>query len=496
MSESHLYPFVPWRGEPESEKLPLLETAFTPSGEIIPEFERLIRMKESIAKESQRRAEAGLPLVNFVGIHASPNRDTAARTLLGQLLVTPERLGVETKVFTIDDKDGNISPQKITDIIEAVKDADGIIITTHTKQGTLNSRYMMLQEALEKAELKGKLFYFAHTFDDPERDSQLRPEYSVSQFFQEKGCVSIPYPLYVHTEGLNENWVVRDIERSGVNLVRLLERFSGSQLQELVQHPSLAERSRGHGDLTPAWKSLRRKVEKINKEREKKGEDPLAALFVLGGENPEGYSASIAKGLALNFEYLGVKADWLHLAKSNIAPSDGDPSVHLAQEIPSAEWKIRTGSAEEAFIKMLRADIIIFVTTIRWFEISGRMQQFIERTVTLENEGFLLEGKAFGTIVTFGEAGAPDAQARLERYARDNGMMIIPYGGINLRLGAEPSESTEYEIRRHRKTPKIRGMAALGTALVADILLTNGGRMSGIRWDHLNPLLPFVSAED
>lgn len=493
----HLHPFVPWRGEPESEKLPLWETAFTPSGEVIPEFERLIRMKEAIAKENKRRTEAGLPPVNFIGIHASSGQDTPSKTLLEQLLITPERLGVETKIFTIDDKDGNISPQKIADIIKAVKDADGIIITTHTKRGTLNSRYMLLQEALESTNLKGKLFYFAHTFDDPEKDSQLRPEYSVSQFFQGKGCLLPPYPLYVHTEGLNENWIPRDIERSGINLIRLLERFSGSQLQELVQHPNLAERSKGHGDLTPAWKSLRRKVEKINKEREEKGEDPLTALFVLAGENPQGYSATIAKDLALNFEYLGVRADWFHIARSTIAPSEGNPNVTLAQEIPSADWAIRPGSVEEAYIKMLEADIIIFTAPVRWFEISGRMQQFIERMVALENQSFLLEGKAFGTIITFGEAGAPDAQARLERYARNDGMTVIPYGGINLRLGAEPSESTEYEVRRKRgKRAKIRRMAALGTSLVTDILVTDGGRMSRIRWDHLNPLLPLVSAED
>lgn len=493
----HLLPFVPWRGEPESEKLPLRETAFTPSGEVIPEFERLIRMKESISKENEKRAEAGLSPVNFVGIHASSGQDTPSKTLLEQLLITPERLGVETKIFTIDDKDGNISPQKIADIIEAVKDADGIIITTHTKRGTLNSRYMMLQEALEGMDLKGKLFYFAHTFDDPEKDSQLRPEYSVSQFFQGKGCLLPPYPLYVHTEGLNENWIPRDIERSGINLIRLLERFSGSQLQELVQHPNLAERSKGHGDMTPAWKSLRRKVEKINKGREKIGEGPLTALFVLAGENPQGYSATIAKDLALNFEYLGVRADWFHIARSTIAPSEGDPNVTLAQEIPNEDWDIRPGSMEEAYLKMLNADIIIFATPIRWFEVAGPMQKFIERTVALENQSFLLEGKGFGTIITFGEAGAPDAQARLERYARDNGMMIVPYGGINLRLGAEPSENTESVVRRKKgKKAEIRRMAALGTALVTDVLATDGGGMSRIRWDHLNPLLPLVSAED
>lgn len=488
----HLRPFVPWRGEPESERLRLWESAFTLQGEIIPEFERLLRLKGLIIQENEKRVESGLPRVNIVGIHASSGQDTPSKALLGQLLVNPERLGIETGILSVDDKNGNLSPQKIGEIKEAVRKADGIIITTHTKRGTLNSCYMTVQEALEDLDLKGKVFYFAHTFDDPERDSQLSPEYNVYQFFHEKGCLSIPYPLYVHTEGLNETWVTRDIERSGINLIRLLQRFSGSQLQELVQHPSLAEKLKNHGDITPTWKSLRRKVERINKERKEKGEGSLTALFVLGGENPQGYSATVARDLALNFGYLGVKTEWVQLAKSYIAPSDGDPNTYLAQEIPTEYWKIRPGSAEEAFLKMLQADIIIFTAPVRFFEIAGRMQQFLERTITLENQGFLLEGKAFGTIITFGEAGALEAQARLEHYARNTGMMVIP--GIILRLGMEPPENPEDIIRRKKgKKAQIRRAAAFGTALVTDILVADGKQF---RWDHLNPLLPLVSAED
>lgn len=493
----HLRPFVPWRSELADENLPLTQSGFTPEGEIHPEFTRLSQLKKKIEKESEKRTEKGLSPVNIVGIHASADTDVASAVLLEQLLTTPERLGVKTKILSTDDSDGNISPQKINEIVEAVKKADGVIITTHTKRGTLNSRCMMIQEALEAVDLQGKSFYFAHTFDDPDRDSQLRPEYSISQFFQEKGCIAPPYPLYLHTEGLNEAWVTRDIERSGTNLVRLLSRFSDSQFRQLVEKPKQAEKRVDHRDLTPAWKSLRRKVEKLNREREQVGENPINAVFVFGGENPDGYSATTAANLADNFNYLGVKTDWVHLYRSYIAPTGGDPTVTLAQEIPEADWKIPPGSTEEAYLKMLGADIIIFVTPVRWFEIAGRLQQFIERTVVLENQSFLLEGKAFGTVITFGEAGAPDAQARLERYARDNGMMIIPYGGVNVRLGAEPSENPEYVLNSTKgKKSQLRRMAAIGTALVTDILATDGGKMAKIRWDHLNPLLPMVSAED
>lgn len=493
----HLRPYVPWRGELEDENLPLRQSAFTETGQIHPEFKRLQLMKQVIAEENKRRSEKDLAPVNIVGIHASSESEISSKTLLGQLLLTPGWLGIETRMLTLNDSNGNVSGQKIDEAVEAIKVADGIIVTTHTKRGSLNSRCIMLLEALEDARLAGKFFYFAHTFDDPDKDSQLRPEYSISAFFQEKGCLSPPYPLYVHTEGLNETWVARDIERTGTNLVRLLNRFARSQLRLLVENPRLSERKVNRGDLTPAWKSLRRKVEKLNKEREQIGENPLTALFVFGGENPEGYSATVAADLKANFNYLGVKTDWLHLFKSQIGLTTGDPHVKLAQEIPDENWKIPPHSTEEAYIKMLEADIVIFVTPVRWFEVAGRLQQFIERTTALENQSFLLEGKAFGTIITFGEAGAPDAEARLERWARDNGMMIIPYGGVNVRLGATPPENADYVLRSKKgKKGQLRRMAATGTALVTDILAADGSQLARIRWDHLNPLLPMVWAED
>lgn len=490
----HLRSFVPWNGELEDEKLPLSETAFTPEGEIIPEFKRLLQLKDSIACENDKRVEKGQPPVNLVGIHASSDQDIPSKALLEQLLLTPERLGIKTKIFTVDDKNGRISFRKIEEIKKAVQNADGIIITTHTKGGSLNSRYMSVQEALDEIDLKGKVFYFSHTFDNPETDSQLRPEYNASQFFQRKGCLSIPYPLYVHTGGLNETWVTRDVERSGINLIRILQRLANSQLKEFVQNPELAEKKGKSDELTQTWKSLRRKVEKINKEREEKGEGPLTALFVLAGENPEGYSAALAKELALNFKYLGVKTDWFNIARSKIAPSEGDPNVTLAQEIPNEDWQIRPGSMEEAYVKMLEADMIIFTTPVRLFEAANTMQKFVERTVALANQGFLLEGKVFCTLITYGEAGASDVQARLDRCGRDHGMINPPYGGVSLRLGAEPSKSAKDMIRS--KKAQIRRMAVFATAMVTDILIADGKKASKMRFDHLNPLLSLVSAED
>lgn len=497
----HLRPFVPWRGEPESEELPLVESAFDKKGNILPEFTRLLAMKESIAQENIRRAEQGLLPVNIIGIHASANEHVLSRELLKQLLVTPERLGMEIKTLSVNGRNGQISPQKIRNITEALKNADGFIITTHTEEGELNDHYVLLRKALKEADLKGKFFAFAHTFDKRGRDSEVAPLYAVNRFFANRGCINTPYPyIYMHTEGLNENWATREVERVGTNFIRLLERFSRSQLKELVLNPEVAETRTYGGELTAVWKSLRRKVEKINREREAIGEGPLTALFIASGENPEGFSATVARELALNFEYLGVRAQWLYLARTNMAFTTGDPNVTLSEEIPSEDWPIIKGSIEEAYLKVLNADIVIADLQVRGLEAAARLQQFIERSFALE-EGFLLEGKAFGTIITFGEAGAVDTQSRLERIAQDNGMMVIPYGGINVHLTSDPQRAGVRGKRKERdfnyqavlekegRRGKLRQMGVLGTALTVDILLTDGAQLSKIRWDHLNPLL-------
>ena len=112
--------------------------------------------------------------------------------------------------------------------------------------------------------------------------------------------------------------------------------------------------------------------------------------------------------------------------------------------------------------------MIIFSTPVRWFGVSWHLQKFMERMTPLETSGFLLEGKAFGTIVTFGEAGGTEVRSHLGHFALHNGLMPIPFGGIN--------EHLTFDLKQSKGLPfaKVHGMAARGTALLVDFLAADG----------------------
>lgn len=500
----YLRPFFPWRDEPESEKLPLVESAFTSEGEVEASFGRLAATKEAILIENQRRKEKHLDPVTFVGIHASRSTDNASNVLMCRLLDTPERLGIRTKEMTVYNEEGKLDEERIREVVEQIKKADGFVITTHTKQGVLNSHLTTLLEALETEKLAGKLVAFSHTFSDEDKDSQTGPTRLIQRFFQNKGCIILPYSLmYAHSGDANEPWLERDFERNGVNFVKTLARLGKSKLPELLEDPSVLEIRKTGGEISQAWLELRDRVAYINKERTAKGEKPLNVLFVLGGENPTGYSARTAKALEKNFQFLGLETDTLHLAQAEqaIQPSSGNPEVTLKEVMPEkeGEYKEEDKSMQKAYEKLVQADIVIFTSPVRWFDVSSRLQRFLERMTPMEASGFLLEGKAFGTLVTFGEADAVDAESRLQIFASHNGMMSIPLGGVRIRLsfdpkGKEDPKSRDFLDSKRYKT--IRRMAALGTALTTELLAADGKDVGKIRWDHLNPLLAVLSPED
>ncbi len=487
----YLRKVFPWRDEPESEQLPLAESAFAENKEIKPEFAHLLKLKKAITAENERRKNAGLQPVTFLGIHASTNEDKASQLLVHRLLDVTERLGVKTDFIALSDEEGALDQAHIQETINKIRESDGFVITTHTRRGVLNSYMATLLEALEKENLSGKLVSFSHTFSDEDKDSQIGPPQLIERFFTEKGCVILPYSLmYVHEGEANEKWLERDIERNGVNFVKAVERLSTSELPNFLMNPDILKKRKVEGKISPEWEKLKSKVESINEARRNKQEKPLNVLFVFGGENPKGYSTRTAKVLAKNFEYLGLATNIMHLA----AEKKGAETTDTIQEPEASDAHII-----EMYKKILDADIIIFSTPVFWFEASSRLQKFIEQTTPLEVSGFLLEGKAFGTVITFSEAGATDVESRLKTFAQHNGMMNIPLGGLKVRLGSSSQEKANIrnaDFLNESRYENISQMAAMGTVLLTEFLATDGKDVKKFRLDHLNSLLSILSPED
>ncbi|MDP3710671.1 MAG: NAD(P)H-dependent oxidoreductase [bacterium] len=502
----YLKPFLKWvREHPESANLPLVESGFIAEGTIHPDFEQLHLLKKRIAEENERRHKRQEHPISFVGIHASPRRDEGSYQLLDKVLDTPERLGVKKKLLTFYDEEGVFRPENIQETVEAIRRADGFMITTHTRRGILNSYITALLEALENENLAGKVVSFSHTFSKPEKDSQIVPLQLLRRFFEEKGCIILPYSsMYAHEGEANEPWLVRDIERNGVNFIQAIDRLGRSQLPDLLTDPAQLQVRKREGETEPAWENLQGRVKFINKERAERNERPLNVLFVLGGENPKGYSARATRVLEKNFQFLGLETDTINLAEEDekIKFTSGNPEVTLEEAMPQLRGEQETAedvAMQDAYIKLLGADVVIFTTPVRWFGVSARLQKFIERTTPLEVSGFLLAGKAFGSLITFSESGATEAEARLQTFADNNGMMNIPLGGLKLRLGSSPEGKKNPKNKNFLATPRyksIRQMAAMGTALITEFLVADGVKVSHLSFDHLNPLLSIVSPED
>ena len=450
--------------------------------------------REAIEAENEQRKNHGKELVTIVGVHAAPQEDSLSRQMIDRITDSARDVGMERKIIEISTDAGMVSREAIDRAVQDIRSADGLVITTHTKGGRFNLLCTALFEALEDVDLHGKLVGFAHTYDSPAEDMQVGPSMVAQRFFQEKGCLILPYSfMYAHTGSKDEAWVERDIVGNGIRIARGIERLTRSHLVNLLEDPDALERRKVGGTLNPEWGRLKKRVGEISAERKEQGQKRLNVLFVLGGESEKGKGVRISKLLGKNFEFLGLKTNTLHLASQEgmIESTMGNPNLTLANVVGGEGARDTDASMQEAYRALLQADMIIFSTPVRWFNISWHLQKFMERMTPLEASGFLLEGKAFGTIVTFGEAGGTEVQSHLDHFALHNGLMSIPFGGIN--------EHLTFDLKQSRGLPfaKAHGMAARGTALLVDFLAADGSEMRKIDFkDIQHPLEEMVDPGD
>lgn len=463
------------------------------------EERRRTATRKLIQEENDRRAARGEKPITLVGIHAAPRGDTLSSQMLYRMSESAENVGIHRALIELSDENGKLDPAAIERAVEEIKSSDGILISTHTKGGRFNTYATMLLEALEEVDLKGKIVGFSHTYADPEKDEQVGPLKTAQSFFRSKGSLMVPYTfMYANTEAIDEEWVQQDIVGNGVRLARGMERLSKSGLMNFLDDPEKLEQRKVDGELSPEWKELRKKVAAVNEERRANGEKPLNVLFMLGGAEPAvverrdeesgemkrvpgGRGARISKLLAKNFEFLGLETRTIHLASEDerMESTSGNPNLDLSNVLEGKEESESDAATREMYRSMLEADMIIFNSPVRWFSHTGQLQKIIERMTPLEASGYLLEGKAFGTIITFGEAGGSEMQAHLEHFAMHNGLMTVPFGGLNQHLTMEKEEWPGLP------TKEAHGMAARSAAFLVEYIAVNGGKVEKIDFKGL-----------
>lgn len=280
--------------------------------------------------------------------------------------------------------------------------------------------------------------------------------------------------------------------RNGFYVTQGIERLARSPLQGYLKNPSIFDQrtTRALNEATDKYKTveneewvrLRGRVEAANEKRKNEGREALNVLFVLGGAGfaegdpkQRGRGARISKVVAKNFENIGFKTSTVHLPSMEIAASSGNPNPSLAQVEDSRSGDKDKGM-EELYAKTLLADIIIFSSPVRWGVYTDVLKRMIERTTPLEASGFLFEGKAMGTIVTAGEAGAKELELTLKQWAHHNGLFDIPFGSIKQQLTYEKDEYPELQ----EKYPDARRVAAFGASTMVDFLERDGAAIKTV----------------
>ena len=79
---------------------------------------------------------------------------------------------------------------------------------------------------------------------------------------------------------------------------------------------------------------------------------------------------------------------------------------------------------------LLQADGLVFASPTHWFNMSSLMKIFIDRLTSLEDYGFLLEGKIGGFIAYGPQGGAFNNVSLMSTIANQMGLIIPPYGMI------------------------------------------------------------------
>ena len=198
------------------------------------------------------------------------------------------------------------------------------------------------------------------------------------------------------------------------------------------------------------------------------------ALVINGSPRKDGITMELARVVIKTIEETGYEVEILHLVDCDIRPCKGcgseDPKKCTRRTCTSDDLR---DDMVWIFEKILEADILIFVTPVYWYAMSGMMKNLIDRLTALENEGKLLDGKVGAIVVTGTEDGAMQTILGLMGTLNDMGVLFPPYG-FTYSIGFE-------DITKDREA--IHYATLVGKNVVKLCELTKGERW----WVDFNP---------
>ncbi len=176
------------------------------------------------------------------------------------------------------------------------------------------------------------------------------------------------------------------------------------------------------------------------------------ALFINGSaRRDKGITFRLSTKVKESLEKEGYEVEYLHLVDLNINFCEG--CVSESGKLCNPERCLEGNLNDDFRIvmdKMLGTDVIVFLTPVYWYSMSGRMKNLIDRLTSLENVNKMLDGKIGGFVVTAQEDGAMMTILQLMGTLNDMGFMFPPYAftySVNYLDPLEDREAVEYAER-------------------------------------------------
>lgn len=186
------------------------------------------------------------------------------------------------------------------------------------------------------------------------------------------------------------------------------------------------------------------------------GDGPaLDKPFILGINGSPRKQGASARNLLKTMHFVdkyGGRTEIVHLVDKKIATCEGCysnnprdctyPCIHN----DDTRWLHKL---------LLEADGFILATPVYWFGPGPLTENFIAKLTALENNNYMLEGRAAGIIVSCGMHGADSVAQRLLLVFSQMGILVPPYGAVLCNIVSDIISRHEVVNKIFRKGSKI-----------------------------------------
>jgi multimeric flavodoxin WrbA len=147
-------------------------------------------------------------------------------------------------------------------------------------------------------------------------------------------------------------------------------------------------------------------------------------LFINGSHRKNGKTVMYLKEVMKGCKKEGALIELLHLRDFQILTCLGCYSISPRKCTFPCVVK---DDMEKIYSLLLKSDGFVIGSPSYWFSVSGLVKNFIDRLTSLENNGFLLEGKIFSAVSCAQETGGEEVSHYLISVFNEMGCIIPPF---------------------------------------------------------------------